>query len=84
MINSPARVFGASKAVEDVIHEEIASEDEQIDQDENLALNITESLHDGAMSPSEKKYHDLGLLHIQQRGVSSKSMIFWLFYNYIY
>lgn len=59
--------------MEEVIHEEIEADFEVIPEDEekNKALekNITEELELGHISPQDAKYHSMGLLETQKRGI---------------
>ena len=68
-INSPEKMMGtaAAHAVEEIIHEEI--ETNEISDDFDLANNMTEKIANGSISPRDQHHYEVALLTIQKRGI---------------
>ena len=74
MIHSPAKVFGASHAVEEVIKEEI---DTNTDDDDVAAGGVnqtalTKEIENGTISPQDHQHYEEGLLRTQKKGIERK------------
>ena len=72
MIWSPDKFLTASHAVEEVMHEEINLS--ELD-DPDIAKNVTEEIKHGQLSPHEQKHYELGLMHVQKKGIKGKLTI---------
>ena len=69
MVSAPEKVFGASHAVEEVIKEEIETEQNAAETKE-----ISDEIKNGTISPKERKHYEQGILHIQRSGIKRKEI----------